>query len=180
MFYVECSRMLRKVLWGWYGAIIESSQVQAFWIWDKRLSWRDSESTWPWPGPELDNFETLYYNDALLRSWYPIHSIFMWQSWHYVHSTQLFHPVQISNSDPVTSYANLHIFIQTSTTTIYILSVQKCVAENVWFRLTLWKCSSKWSTLGEPHFRKTTFFGLFQNRVYTDFSFFPPWKWKNT
>ena len=35
--------------------IVESSQVQAFWIWDKRLSWRDSELTWPWPGPELDN-----------------------------------------------------------------------------------------------------------------------------
>ena len=66
---LECSRMLRKVLWvggGWYLAIIVSSQVQTFWIWNLNLNWRGPlrhlEMTWNWSGPELDNIEKLDEN----------------------------------------------------------------------------------------------------------------------
>ena len=107
MFYVECSRMLRKVLWWWYGAIIESSQVQAFWIWDKRLSWRIELSwTWPWPGPELDNIFTLIVSQ-LQMTMIPPRPLWCTLHWNYQENNCSFSSLSLTDAGGVTDLSPL-------------------------------------------------------------------------
>ena len=94
---------------GWYGAIIESSQVQAFWIWDERLSW---ELSWVGPGHGLDPSLTIWsYIWWMNIVWSQSNKLCIWYMYVYGMWNVLLRRKHVGSSCSIDQYLIICLFV---------------------------------------------------------------------